>query len=91
MGWHLHPATWGNGYATEIGHAATRRAFDTGIEEVFAVVRPGNARSLAVARRLGMEYVGTTEKYYGIHAALYRLRPGDLIGAEQLRRLATQR
>jgi RimJ/RimL family protein N-acetyltransferase len=88
VAWHLHPRVWGRGYATEIGRAAARRAFETGIEEVFAIVRPGNERSTAVARRLGMEYVGRTEKYYGLHAELYRLRPADLISPAALRRLA---
>ena len=89
VAWHLHPRVWGRGYATEIGRAAARRAFETGIEEVFAIVRPGNQRSSAVARRLGMEYVGRTEKYYGLQAELYRLRPADLISPTELRRLAT--
>ena len=71
------------------GRAAARRAFETGIEEVFAIVRPGNERSSAVARRLGMEYVGRTDKYYGLHAELYRLRPADLVSAGSLRRVAT--
>ncbi len=88
IAWHLHPRVWGRGYATEIGEAAARRAFETGIEEVFAIVRPGNERSSAVARRLGMEYVGRTEKYYGLHAELYRLRPGDMISRLELRRMA---
>jgi [ribosomal protein S5]-alanine N-acetyltransferase len=78
IAWHLHPDKWGNGYATEIGRAAAERAFRTGIDEVFAIVRPGNERSNRVAERLGMEYVGTTEKYYGLRFALYRLRPADL-------------
>ena len=91
IAWHLHPTLWGRGYATEIGRAAARRAFETGIEEVFAIVRPGNARSSAVARRLGMEYVGRTDKYYGLHAELFRLRPGDLISALELRDLAGNR
>lgn len=78
VGWHLHPDHWGQGYATEIGRVAARRAFDTGIEEVFAVVRPGNTYSGAVARRLGMDYVGRTEKYFDVELELYRLRPGDL-------------
>ena len=89
VGWHLHPRVWGRGYATEIGRAAARRAFETGIDEVFAIVRPGNERSSAVATRLGMEYVGRTEKYWGLLAELYRLRPADLISSEALRRLAT--
>ena len=91
IAWHLHPTLWGRGYATEIGRAAARRAFETGIEEVFAIVRPGNERSSAVARRLGMEYVGRTDKYYGLHAELFRLRPGDLISALELRDLAANR
>jgi RimJ/RimL family protein N-acetyltransferase len=89
VAWHLHPTLWGRGYATEIGRAAADRAFETGIDEVFAIVRPGNERSSAVARRLGMEYVGRTDKYYGLHAELFRLRPGDLIGALELRRTAS--
>ena len=75
VGWHLHPAVWGRGYATEIGRAAAKRAFETGIDEVFAIVRPGNERSSQVARRLGMSYVGRTDKYWGLHAELFRLRP----------------
>jgi RimJ/RimL family protein N-acetyltransferase len=90
VGWHLHPSVWGRGYATEIGRAAAQRAFDTGIDEVFAIVRPGNERSSQVARRLGMEYVGRTDKYWGLHAELFRLRPADLIDAAQLARFATR-
>ena len=60
-------------------------------EEVFAVVRPGNQRSTAVAQRLGMDYVGTTEKFYGLRMELYRLRPGDLASPADLRELATGR
>jgi ribosomal-protein-alanine N-acetyltransferase len=90
VGWHLHPAVWGRGYATEIGQAAARRAFDTGIDEVFAIVRPGNERSSQVARRLGMSYVGRTDKYWGLHAELFRLRPADLIDSVELSRYATR-
>ena len=90
VGWHLHPGMWGRGYATEIGRAAARRAFETGIDEVFAIVRPGNDRSSQVARRLGMEYVGRTDKYWGLHAELFRLRPGDLVSPLELRRYATR-
>jgi RimJ/RimL family protein N-acetyltransferase len=90
VGWHLHPSVWGRGYATEIGRAAAQRAFDTGIDEVFAIVRPGNDRSSQVARRLGMSYVGRTDKYWGLHAELFRLRPADLIEATELSRFATR-
>jgi RimJ/RimL family protein N-acetyltransferase len=90
VGWHLHPAVWGRGYATEIGRAAAQRAFQTGIDEVFAIVRPGNERSSQVARRLGMEYVGRTDKYWGLHAELFRLRPSDLVDPGELSRYATR-
>src|SRR5215475_10231800 len=86
IAWHLHPDHWGKGYATEIGRAAAERAFETGIDEVFAIVRPGNHRSTAVARRLGMEYVGITDKYLGLRLELYRLRPGDLRASADLGR-----
>jgi RimJ/RimL family protein N-acetyltransferase len=45
---------------------------------VYAVIVPGNERSVGVARRLGMQYVGRTEKYSGVEVQVYRLRPGDL-------------
>ncbi|MBB5873894.1 RimJ/RimL family protein N-acetyltransferase [Allocatelliglobosispora scoriae] len=58
VGWHLHPDAWGNGYATEAARSAVDRAFAAGVPEIFAVVRPGNAPSVAVTRRLGMSPLG---------------------------------
>jgi len=78
VGWQIHPDAWGNGYATEAGHALARWAFEQGIEQVIAVVRPTNTRALAVVRRIGMEWVGETEKYHGLRLQAFRLRPGDL-------------
>jgi [ribosomal protein S5]-alanine N-acetyltransferase len=78
VGWHLGAEHWGHGYATEIGQAAARHAFANGVSEVYAVIFPGNERSVGVARRLGMQYVGRTEKYSGTEVQVYRLRPGDL-------------
>jgi RimJ/RimL family protein N-acetyltransferase len=78
IGWHLATEHWGHGYATEIGRAAAEHAFANGVSEVYAVIRPGNARSAAVAVRLGMQYVGRTDKYFGIELEVYRLRPADL-------------
>jgi len=42
------------------------------------VVRPGNVRATATARRNGMEWVGETGKYFGLTLQVYRLRPADL-------------
>jgi RimJ/RimL family protein N-acetyltransferase len=78
MGWQLHPDAWGHGYATEAGLALARWAFEQGIEQVIAVVRPANARAAATVRRIGMEWVGEADKYHGLHLQVFRLRPGDL-------------
>jgi [ribosomal protein S5]-alanine N-acetyltransferase len=78
IGWALHPQAWGHGYATESGLALARWAFDQGIEQVIALVRPANKRAAAMVGRIGMEWVGETDKYHGLHLQEYRLRPGDL-------------
>jgi len=78
IGWQLHPEVWGQGYATETTHAVARWAFTRDVDEVFAVVRPGNVRAAATARRNGMEWVGETDKYFGLTLQVYRLRPADL-------------
>ena len=78
IGWQLAPAAWGHGYATEAGKALAHFAFQGGEEEVFAVVRPRNTRGSATAERVGMEWVGETDKYYDLRLQVYRLRKGDL-------------
>jgi RimJ/RimL family protein N-acetyltransferase len=73
VGWHLHPDSWGSGYATEAARGALALAFGRGLDEVLAVVRPDNAPSIAVCRRLGMEERGLTDRYYGTALELFRL------------------
>ena len=73
VGWHLHPDAWGQGYATEAAHAVLTWAFGRGADEVFAVVRPDNAPSLAVCRRLGMADLGLTDRYYESELELFRI------------------
>ena len=46
IGWQLDPEAWGHGYATETGLAMARWAFEQGIEEVIALVRPANSRAV---------------------------------------------
>jgi [ribosomal protein S5]-alanine N-acetyltransferase len=79
MGWQLDPRAWGRGYATEAGLALARWAFDEHLDQVIALVRPSNTRAAATARRIGMEWVGETEKYHHLRMQEYRLRPGDLV------------
>jgi RimJ/RimL family protein N-acetyltransferase len=55
VGWRLHPEVWGQGYATEAGHAWIGYAFDRlGAERVISVADVPNRRSRAVMERLGM-------------------------------------
>jgi RimJ/RimL family protein N-acetyltransferase len=78
IGWQVAPAAWGHGYGAEAGHAVAHQAFATGVSEVFAVARLGNTRGVATARRVGMEWVGETDKYYGLTLQIYRLTAADL-------------
>jgi RimJ/RimL family protein N-acetyltransferase len=79
IGWQVAPAAWGHGYGAEAGHAVAHQAFvHSGIAEVFAVMRPGNRQGIATARRVGMEWVGETDKYYGLFLQIYRLTKADL-------------
>jgi len=78
IGWALQQQAWGRGYGSESGLALARWAFDQGIEQVIALVRPANTRAERTVRRMGMEWVGETEKYHGLRLQEYRLRPGDL-------------
>lgn len=78
IGYEIAPAWWGQGFGTEAGHALAHYAFQNGQDEIFAVVRTRNERAMATARKIGMEWVGETEKYFGLRLNVYRLRPGDL-------------
>ena len=73
VGWHLHPDSWGHGYATEAARAVIERGFDLGLPEVYAVVRPGNEASLAVCRRLGMQPLGRMRRWYDVELEAFRL------------------
>ncbi|MFD2093753.1 GNAT family N-acetyltransferase [Blastococcus deserti] len=73
VGWHLHPDSWGHGYATEAARAVIEWAFAAGVPEVYAVVRPGNQPSMAVCARLGMQPVGRFRRWYGVELETFRL------------------
>jgi RimJ/RimL family protein N-acetyltransferase len=79
IAWQISPAMWGRGYGSEAGHAVAHQAFGTGdITELFAVVRQYNSRGVAAARRVGMDWVGETDKYYDLTLQVYRLNKADL-------------
>jgi RimJ/RimL family protein N-acetyltransferase len=66
VGWHLGRFAWGHGYATEAGRALLDHARDTlKLPIVYAIVHPGNVRSIRVTERLGMKPLGPTTRFYG--------------------------
>ena len=73
VGWHLHPDSWGNGYATEAAAGALTREFAAGGGEVYAVTHPTNTVSQAVCRRLGMTPIGRTDRWYGMELEAFRI------------------
>jgi RimJ/RimL family protein N-acetyltransferase len=90
VGWHLHPDSWGHGYATEAARAVVDRAFEAGLPEVYAVVRPGNTASLAVCRRLGMTPLGRLRRWYDVELEAFRLMaPAVVVGTDRVPRAPT--
>ena len=75
VGFHLLPAMWGRGYATEAARAAIRFAFDVvGVRRLYAGHHPENAASGAVLRKLGFRF--TRDVFYeptGLMHPLYVL------------------
>jgi RimJ/RimL family protein N-acetyltransferase len=65
VAWHLHPDSQGNGYATEAARAATGRGHDAGLAEILALTDEANTASQSVCRRLGLELLETSDRYYG--------------------------
>jgi RimJ/RimL family protein N-acetyltransferase len=57
VGWTLRPPAWGRGIATEGGGAAIDAAFEhLETDEVISLIHHSNARSIGVAKRLGMRH-----------------------------------
>ena len=78
IGWHLARRHWGNGYATEAGHALLEKGFvELDLPILHAVVEEPNAASHAVALRLGMNDEGVTNAYYDRVLRHYVLRRVD--------------
>lgn len=59
IGWRLGRAAWGHGYATAAARTTLDRTRALGVREVVAMINVRNARSVAVAERLGMRRAET--------------------------------
>ncbi|MBC3192803.1 GNAT family N-acetyltransferase [Pseudonocardia sp. C8] len=79
ISYQIRPDAWGRGYATEAAAVLIEWALaQPDVDELFAVTRPDNAPAVATAQRLGLTWVGETDKYYGRTLWVYRIRAGDL-------------
>ena len=64
IGWHFHPDSWGKGLASESAGELLARGFADGLEEIWAVTHLDNDASIAVCRRIGMQLLGVTHRWY---------------------------
>lgn len=66
VGWHLHPDSVGNGYATEAARALLDHSFGAGLEAIWCDTYPDNGPSVRVAQRLGLTDLGIVpDRWYG--------------------------
>jgi RimJ/RimL family protein N-acetyltransferase len=80
VGWWLAPFSWGYGYATEAALALRDFAFgELGLDRLSVVLQAENARSVAVARRIGGELARPAE-YRGQRVTRYVVRPQPSLG-----------
>ncbi len=75
IGWHLHPDSWGNGFASEAAAAIVQYGLDGGLPVIYALMHLDNYPSQAVARRIGMEPLGETDKWYDEPSVFFRAVP----------------
>ncbi len=82
IGWHLHPDSWGHGYASEAARAVLAHGFDAGLPEILAVTHLGNHPSMAVCRRIGMTHRGEVRKWYDVPSELFRITAAEWAAAQ---------
>lgn len=63
IGWLLRGPYWGQGFAFEAASAVLQYAFEElRLEQIIALIRPDNHRSIRLAEKLRMRYDGTVEQ-----------------------------
>ncbi|MFB7228369.1 GNAT family N-acetyltransferase [Streptomyces fimicarius] len=73
IGWRLGRAAWGRGYASAAARITLERLRAAEVGEVVAMVHSRNARSMAVAERLGMRRAESYDTPRGQEAVCFRL------------------
>ncbi len=72
IGWHLARDFWGQGFGTEAGRGVMKHGLDQlGIGELHAIAYPENLASIRIMQKIGMEYQGMTDRYYGVTTEHY--------------------
>jgi ribosomal-protein-alanine N-acetyltransferase len=72
LGFALLPEHCGHGYATEAARAVLKHAHvELGIERLYAIVRPGNQRSVRLLEQLGFRRTGPYQIPQGDEVELY--------------------
>lgn len=73
IGYTLARDAWGKGYAREGAAVALHYAQDTLMrDDIISIIRPANARSIAVAQSLGAQRSETIPDFFGAPADVYR-------------------
>jgi RimJ/RimL family protein N-acetyltransferase len=74
VGWMLHRAYWGRGFASEAGRASIDAAFRVlGVDHLISIIHPENTASMRVAERVGETFErtwvlhGLELRIYGLH------------------------
>ena len=75
VGWHLHPDSWGHGFATEAATAVIQHGFDAGLPEIYAITHTTNEPSQAVCRRHGLHDPGLNANWYEEESRVYPTTP----------------
>ena len=74
LGFALLPEYWGHGYATEAVRAVRSHAqAGLGIERLYAIVKPGNQRSVRLLEQLGFRRQGPCQIPQGDEVELFQL------------------
>ena len=81
VGYHLLPAYWGKGYASEAAQAFKAMGFDNGLaDSIISIIDVGNTASQKVAERNGMRR-GVRTEYYGMEVFVYRISREEYLGS----------
>lgn len=88
IGWRFHQSAWGKGYATEAAQAvAAALILANQCDDLSAVALPENTASIHVMKKLGLQYLHTTDHddEYGVYQLVcYTATVSEVCDTKQL-------